>query len=210
MASVYDLKPRFQALLRPMVERLANAGVTANQVTLAALALSVLTGAVLAVTAGMRGFLLLMPLTLFARMALNAIDGMLAREHDQKSVLGAILNEIGDVLSDLALYLALVPALGVFGVAAAPIVFFALGASLTEFAGILGQTIGGGRRYDGPMGKSDRAAAIGLACFLVALFGVPVLLLDAVFVTLAIAAALTVWTRLAAALKASGGGSNVV
>ena len=44
-------------------------------------------------------------------MALNALDGMLAREFNQKSRLGAVLNELGDVVSDTALYLpiALVP-----------------------------------------------------------------------------------------------------
>ena len=38
-------------------------------------------------------------------MALNAIDGMLAREFNQKSRLGGYLNEITDVVSDGALYL---------------------------------------------------------------------------------------------------------
>ncbi len=203
MASVYDLKPRFQAILRPLARQLAEAGVTANQVTIAALVLSAAAGGAVALMSGVSLALLLVPLTLFVRMALNAIDGMLAREHDQKSRLGAVLNEICDVLSDLALYLALVPALGVFGVASLPIVAFAIGAALTEFAGILGQTIGGGRRYEGPMGKSDRAVVIGVLCFLLALFGVPVLLVDGLFVTLAIATGLTVWARLSAALKAA-------
>jgi len=36
-------------------------------------------------------------------MALNAIDGMLAREHHMQSKLGAILNELGDVVSDTVL-----------------------------------------------------------------------------------------------------------
>ena len=49
--------------------------------------------------------LLLLPLVLFLRMALNAIDGMMAREFGQKSRLGAVLNELGDVLSDACLYL---------------------------------------------------------------------------------------------------------
>ena len=38
--SVYQLKPRFQALLRPLVQRLHDSGITANQVTLAALVVS--------------------------------------------------------------------------------------------------------------------------------------------------------------------------
>jgi len=38
--SIYALKPKFQNLLRPLVRRLYNRGVTANQVTLAACAVS--------------------------------------------------------------------------------------------------------------------------------------------------------------------------
>ena len=39
--SIYALKPRFQALLRPLAAALARAGVTANQVTVAACVVSV-------------------------------------------------------------------------------------------------------------------------------------------------------------------------
>ena len=53
-----------------------------------------------------------LPPVLLARMALNAVDGMLAREHAMQSALGAILNELGDVLSDTALYLPLAAAPG--------------------------------------------------------------------------------------------------
>ncbi|MBE1013510.1 CDP-alcohol phosphatidyltransferase family protein, partial [Escherichia coli] len=42
MISVYQLKPRFQNLLRPGVQRLYRRGITANQVTLAACLLSLL------------------------------------------------------------------------------------------------------------------------------------------------------------------------
>ncbi|PLX36371.1 MAG: hypothetical protein C0606_15705 [Hyphomicrobiales bacterium] len=202
MASIYDLKPRFQAFLRPLVVSLAKAGVTANMVTLAALGLSLLAALLLAVSAGFKASLLLLPLVLFVRMALNAIDGMLAREHDQKSQLGAILNEVADVLSDLALYLALVPALAPYGAAAVPIVFFVIGAIITEFAGVLAQALGAGRRYDGPMGKSDRAFVIGTLAVAVALFPIPWVALDGIFVMLAIATVLTAWKRCAAVLAA--------
>src|SRR6185295_8322768 len=105
MASIYDLKPAFQGRLRPLVVHLAARGVTANQVTIAALLLSIAAGALVALWPEAALPLLLLPVALFVRMALNAIDGMLAREHNQKSRLGALLNEIGDVLSDAALYL---------------------------------------------------------------------------------------------------------
>jgi CDP-diacylglycerol--glycerol-3-phosphate 3-phosphatidyltransferase len=45
-------------------------------------------------------------------------------------------------------------------------------AVVSEMAGILGVTVGAGRRYDGPMGKSDRAFLFGLLGLLAGL-GVP-------------------------------------
>jgi CDP-diacylglycerol--glycerol-3-phosphate 3-phosphatidyltransferase len=84
MASIYDIKPAFQNLLRPIVTRaLFAAGVTANQVTVAAaLALRRRRHACIALfPAAARWPLLMLPAFLFVRMALNAIDGMLAREH---------------------------------------------------------------------------------------------------------------------------------
>lgn len=158
MPSVYDLKPRFQALLRPLVRWLAAARVTANQVTLGALGLSVAAGLAIAWQPEARWPLLLLPVVLFARMALNAVDGMLAREHGQKTRLGAVLNELGDVLADAALYLplALVP-----GLDGAFVVLAVLAAVVSEMTGVIGVQIGASRRYDGPMGKSDRALAFG-------------------------------------------------
>jgi CDP-diacylglycerol---glycerol-3-phosphate 3-phosphatidyltransferase len=163
MASIYDLKPAFQNLLRPLVRGLAQAGITANQVTLAALVLSLATGAVIAWQPENTAWLLLLPAVLFLRMALNAVDGMLAREHDQKSRLGAVLNELCDVFSDAALYL---PLAWVAGFHAPLVVGIVLLAAVSEMTGVLMQTLGASRRYDGPMGKSDRAfifGALGLA-----------------------------------------------
>ena len=157
MPSIYDLKPRFQNLLRPVTNGLARAGVTANQLTLAALLLSFSTGAVIFYCRARRS-LLLLPLVLFVRMALNAIDGMLAREHNQKTSLGAILNELGDVLSDSALYL---PLALVAGFDSRLVVLIVLLAVISEMTGVIGVQIGVSRRYDGPMGKSDRAFVFG-------------------------------------------------
>ena len=43
-----------------------------------------------------------------------------------------------------------------------PAIAFTLAATLTEFCGVLGSALGGPRRYEGPMGKSDRALVIGI------------------------------------------------
>jgi CDP-diacylglycerol--glycerol-3-phosphate 3-phosphatidyltransferase len=165
MPTLYALKPAFQAKLRPLVQQLAKAGVTANQVTLLAAALSIATGVLIAIFPEPRSIFLLMPVVLFLRMALNAVDGMLAREHGQASKLGMYLNELCDVVSDLALILAFaaVPVFAAWGVIA-----FAMAAMLVEFAGVLGTAAGAGRNYAGPFGKSDRALALGVIAVLVA------------------------------------------
>ena len=158
MPSIYDIKPRFQALLRPLVVILARSGVTANQVTLAAMALSFIVGLSVVIWPAAQWPMILIPIALFVRMALNAIDGMLAREFDMKSRLGAVLNELGDVASDAALYLpfALVP-----GISAIAVVLVVILGIVSEMAGVVAIQIGSSRRYDGPMGKSDRAFAFG-------------------------------------------------
>ena len=101
--SIYKLKSSFQSLLRPLVGRLATMGVTANQVTLFAAIVSVAIGALLVIHPAPALFALV-PVWMFLRMGFNAVDGMLAREHSQKSPLGGYLNELTDVVSDAALY----------------------------------------------------------------------------------------------------------
>lgn len=172
--SIYELKPKFQALLRPGVRQLHAWGVTANQVTLAACAVSLALG--LGLYGGLaqggvtHAALGLVPLWMFVRMAFNAVDGMLAREFGQQSKLGAFLNELTDVVSDAALYLpfALVAPLQPVWVGVVIVL-----AGLSEFAGALGPTVGASRRYDGPMGKSDRAFVFGVLGLWAALTPLP-------------------------------------
>jgi CDP-diacylglycerol--glycerol-3-phosphate 3-phosphatidyltransferase len=156
--SIYALKPRFQSLLRPLTAALARGGVTANLVTLAACAVSLAVAAFVAWRSEERWPFLLVPLWMFLRMAFNAIDGMLAREFGQQSRLGAYLNELTDVVSDSALYLpfALVAPFSPWWVGAVVLL-----AAISEYAGVLGLMVGASRRYDGPMGKSDRAFVFG-------------------------------------------------
>ena len=163
MASLYQLKPAFQNRLRPVVQALARRGAAPNQLTLAALLLSMAAGAALIMFPRNAPVLLAIPLVMFARMMLNAMDGMLAREHHMQTVTGGLLNELCDVLSDCALYL---PFVFVLPEAAAWVVMFTVFAVLTEFAGVLAQALGAARRYDGPMGKSDRAFLFGLLALL--------------------------------------------
>lgn len=157
MISIYQLKPRFQGLLRPFVGQLDRVGVTANAVTLSAMFISCALGAFL-FWAVQSNLFLILPVWMFLRMALNAVDGMLAREFGHKSPLGAYLNELTDVVSDAALYLPFVT-IAPFGWGSVAAVIFLSG--LSEMTGALGPMIGVERRYDGPMGKSDRAFVFG-------------------------------------------------
>ncbi|MES2161611.1 MAG: CDP-alcohol phosphatidyltransferase family protein [Pseudomonadota bacterium] len=195
--SIYQLKPQFQQLLQPLMRALVRCRVTPNQITLATMLLSVAYGAALAMQpqltglwAGLAGFLLL-------RMALNAIDGMLANATGQKTRLGTLLNEICDQVSDVALYLPFMLVLH------APLVMLAVAAALlAEFAGVLALSVGAARRFDGPMGKSDRAFWFGLLGLMIAFNAAPLLLHG----VLALVIALSAWTvvnRLRQALRAS-------
>jgi CDP-diacylglycerol--glycerol-3-phosphate 3-phosphatidyltransferase len=157
--TLYDLKPSFRRLLWPIARRLATLGVTANQVTVVTAALSFAVGGYVAANSVDRAVFLLITAWCCARMALNALDGILATGFGQRTSLGVYLNELGDVVSDAALYLpfALVAPFSVWSVGAVVLL-----STCGELAGAIGAMVGTQRRYDGPMGKSDRAAVFAL------------------------------------------------
>jgi len=159
MISIYKIKPKFQQLLTPILNRMHKAGITANQITIASIALSLLIGIAFWFAGNNRLLFLALPIGLFLRMALNALDGMMARVHNQQSKKGELLNELGDVISDLFIFFPLL----IFesGQIYLVVLFICL-SIVNEFAGIMGKVISDQRQYDGPMGKSDRAFVIGL------------------------------------------------
>jgi len=196
--SIYALKPQFQKVLRPLTGVLARAGVTANQITVAAAAISVALGVFIALQLPDTRALVLIPMWMVVRMACNAIDGMLAREYGQRSRLGGYLNELADVVSDTALYVpfALLPPFSPSWTAAVIVL-----AVVSEYAGAMGPLVGASRRYDGPMGKSDRAVVFG-ALGLWAAFAAPLPDWAAlVMPILAVALVVTIVNRVRGGLK---------
>jgi CDP-diacylglycerol--glycerol-3-phosphate 3-phosphatidyltransferase len=118
---------------------------------------------------------------------------MMAREGGKESKLGLSLNEVGDIAADGAIYYPFALALGVHPLLAGG---FVLLAAAGEAAGLCGIATGAGRRYDGPFGKSDRAAAIG-ALAIAAAAGVPLAgWIGWAFAVLCALAALTVANRM--------------
>lgn len=161
MISVYKIKPRFQKLLLPLLMFLRKMGVAPNHITVFSMIFSFSLGYLLLNAAENNLFYLLVAFGLLLRMALNALDGMMAKKYNLQSKSGEILNEIGDVLSDVAIYF---PLLYFENFRFEYVIIFIILSIINEFCGVLAKIISGERRYDGPMGKSDRALFIGLLC----------------------------------------------
>lgn len=161
MISVYKIKPKFQKLLLPLLLLLRKIGVTPNHITVFSIIFSFFLGFLLLNAAENNFLYLLVALGLLLRMALNALDGMMAKNYNLQSKSGEVLNEIGDIFSDVAIYF---PLLYFENLRFEYVVIFIILSIINEFCGVLAKIISGERRYDGPMGKSDRALFIGLLC----------------------------------------------
>jgi CDP-diacylglycerol--glycerol-3-phosphate 3-phosphatidyltransferase len=111
---------------------------------------------------------LLVPAFLLIRMALNAMDGMLARDFGQRTRLGTYLNELTDVVSDAFCYLPFAYLPGFTGMDIGVVIMLA---AVSELAGTVAVMTGASRRYDGPMGKSDRAVVFGAVALWIGIAG---------------------------------------
>lgn len=156
--TLYAIKPRFQAVLRRLAGWLARRGVSADALTAVGLGCAAAVGLLLAL-GGRTGWLWLAPPLIFARIACNALDGMVARLSGSARPWGTVLNEAGDRLADLLCFggLALGGALpGAVAGALPALVLF------VSYLGVIGQAAGGARRYEGPLGKADRMLVLAL------------------------------------------------
>ncbi len=194
MPTIYQLKPASQNLIRPIVPWLAKIGVTPNQVTIFTTSLAFACGGLVLWN---NSLLILLPPLMLVRATLNVIDGMLAREHQMKSTLGGILNELADVVFDAAIFLPFGLLPGVSGYLVAILVVLSI---ISEFTGVLGLTVGGSRQYDGPMYKTDRGVIFSIIAilYLVGIFPNP--WLDLVWIGLIALSVLTIVNRIKSTL----------
>lgn len=198
--SLYIFKSNFQNLIRPICKLIFELGFTANQVTVASMILSFVVGGVIWIFDGASWILSILPFALLVRMMLNALDGMLAREYGMQSARGIMLNELGDVLSDAALYLPL----AVIPEVCSPLIVVAVVlASVSEMAGVLAAQVGTERRYDGPMGKSDRALAFGLLATALAGGVIHDVLVNIILIGINALLLVTIFRRMGKALRAN-------
>ena len=178
MISVYKIKPKFQKLLQPILVFLRKIGVSPNQITIFTVFFSIALGVFLFFAIENKLWFLFVSLGLLLRMALNALDGMMAKQFNLQSKKGEILNELGDVISDVAIFF---PFIYFDSLKTEYVVIFIALSIINEFCGILSKSIYAVRSYDGPMGKSDRALLVGLICITLYFTDSILLYLDYIF-----------------------------
>ncbi len=163
MAGIYQIKPAFQRSLGGIQHWLVERHVHPDWLTFAALGLSVVGGAAVYVAPTAMWLLATIPPIVLVRTALNALDGLVAKETGLARPWGEVLNEFCDRLADVALFggLALAsPSLHLLGACTVVAML------LVSYLAILSRAAGGRRQYAGPMGKADRMIVLGIAAAL--------------------------------------------
>jgi phosphatidylglycerophosphate synthase len=162
---IYGIKPWFQKQLQPLVKALWN--VHPDVLTWSALGVSLGAGTLLYYAYERPVLAVVAVPLLMLRLALNALDGMVAKQTGKARAAGEVINELSDRLSDLSIFLALAfwPDMKVL------LVLLAIVAMLVvSYVGVLGKAVGAQRIYDGLLGKADRMILLMVACLLYALF----------------------------------------
>jgi len=147
----------------PLLKLLKKLGVSPNTITFSSILLSFLLSYFLWNAFENPLYFLFVAFGLLFRMMLNALDGMMARIYNLQSKKGEVLNEVGDIISDTAIYF---PLILFESIEIELAIIFIVLSVINEFCGLLAKVVSGNRRYDGPMGKSDRAFLIGLICII--------------------------------------------
>lgn len=201
MASTFGVTRALQEQLRPLARRLAARGTSPSEVMFASLVVSALGGLLILLAPRAAWPLILLPVFLLLRMAIQAVSDVLAREHGMESQIGASLGEMADVISDALLYLPLAAVPGVPGHLVVIIVVLGV---IAEMAGVVAAQLGGQRRTDGPMGKAERAVAIGGIALLLGLGAGPGTWLDVALLVVIGLIGLTMVNRIRGGMRDAG------
>jgi len=169
--SIYAIKPQFQKCLEPIANICVKHHISADALNIAGVLFAILSGVSLFGAKCNNLFYLAIPLFLFARIASNALDGMVARKSGISSRRGSYFNELFDRISDVVLFTLII----LSGHGSVIVGTLALAVTvLVSFSGTLTLAAGGRRIYSGIMGKPDRMFVIGTVSVL-AFFAVPLI-----------------------------------
>jgi len=159
--NLYATKGAVNARLIPVVDRLAAAGVTPDQVTLAAIPVAIIGGACVLASQLLPALLLLVPVLVVLRILLNLIDGNMARRTGKIHARGELYNEVGDRLADVAF---LAPVAFLPGAPSQLVLLGVLVGVMASYVGITAKAAGGERIYRGILSKPGRMALLCVCC----------------------------------------------
>lgn len=165
---LYAGKAAMLGRLSPIVERLADAGISADALTLAALPVAGVAAVCLALSPTLPGLLLAVPILAGLRILLNLLDGAVARLTGRSHPRGELLNELGDRLADVGF---LAPVAILPGASATIVLLGVVVALLASYVGITARAAGGERIYRGILSKPGRMALLSIAALAALLVG---------------------------------------
>ena len=160
--NLYAAKGAVNARLLPLVDRLAAAGVTPDEVTLAAVPVAVLGGAPAArVAAGPVRCCSLCRSSSWSGSCSTSSTAHMARRTGRTHPRGELYNEVGDRLADVAF---LAPVAWLPGAVPEIVLLGVLGGVLASYVGITARAAGGERIYRGVLSKPGRMALLCVCC----------------------------------------------
>ena len=194
--SIYKLKTKFQNLLMPVCEKLVKLKITPNQITVTTVLLNIIFAGIIYKFSNINYLFLIVPIFLFLRMALNALDGMIANTFNQQTKRGIFYNEAGDVVSDTVFFYIFLRVIGINEIYNLLFVFLS---ALSEYIGVVAVMVDNKRHYEGPVGNSDRAFLISLLAIIY--FFVRNQYFDYILILAIILLIFTIYNRIKSSLK---------
>lgn len=221
LAARRPLKSRGLNIFHALAHKLAHAGVTPNQISMASVYLSIVAAACLLLwpvlgdleqysAIGFRVNFFSVALPIMAavfiqlRLLCNLIDGLVAVEAGKKTASGELFNDIPDRVADALTLIAAGYAAAIIGLSPAWGWLAALLAVMTAYVRALAMSTGAPADFQGPMAKPHRMALMTLACLLSAVEGFfwqPGWIMAVSLVALTLGTAWTVWRRIRSAAK---------
>ncbi len=162
---IYSIKPLFQKSLAPLKRILVKWKVSPTAINLLALLISISGGLAIYYSQYYIILLIYVPFMAFIRTALNALDGLVARELKVKNQkFGEVLNEFTDRLSDISIFSAFIfmPQVNTYLASATLVIILT-----NSYLSILSKAAGGKRQYGGLVGKADRMIYLGIFSIIV-------------------------------------------
>ena len=180
----------------PICEKLVKLKITPNQITVTTVLLNIIFAGIIYKFSNINYLFLIVPIFLFLRMALNALDGMIANKFNQKTKIGVFYNEAGDVISDTVFFYIFLRVIGINEIYNLIFIFLS---ALSEYIGVVAVMVDSKRHYEGPMGKSDRAFLISLLAIIYFFIGNQYF--DYILILAIILLIFTIYNRIKSSLK---------